>query len=61
MIRMADLVGWLPRRSPRRANQCDKNRAIQKRTNNSHGNGKETAFDGRMKEQSENDLEMQNV
>ena len=61
VIRIADLVGWLPRRSPRRANRCNKNRAIRKRTNNSHGKGKEPTIDGRTKEQSEDDLEMRNV
>ena len=55
------LVGRLPRTSPRRANRCDKNRTIRKRTNNSHGKGKEPATDGRTKEQSEDDLEMRNV
>ena len=62
LIRMAEcLVGRLPRRSPRRANRCDKNRAIRKRTNNSHGKGKEPAFDGRTKEQSDGDRKVRSV
>ena len=62
LIRMAErLVGRLPRRSPRRANRCDKDRAIRKRTNNSHGKGKGAAFDGRTKEQSYGDRKVRSV